>query len=173
MKLSLILFALIMTATPLYQFNETSLNDWQIVDDRVMGGRSNGNFEVNEEGHGVFHGDVSTANNGGFSSVRMSLKSDELSAYKSFIIRVKGDGKDFQFRVKTSLNQRHSYIYTFETTGDWQEIKIPFKDMFASWRGRKLDMPNYDGSAVEEMRFLIANKKNESFKLELDWISAK
>jgi len=31
-------------------------------------------------------------------------------------------------------------------------------------------MPNYDGSAIEEMRFLIANKKNENFKLEMDWI---
>lgn len=171
MKLTLILFALIMTTTPLYQFTKSSSNEWQIVDDRVMGGRSNGNFKVNEAGHGVFHGDVSTANNGGFSSVRMGLKSDDLSKNKAFILKVKGDGKSYQFRVKTSMSERHSYIQSFETSGEWQEIIIPFKKMFASWRGRTLDMPNYDGSEIEEMRFLIGNKTNESFELEIASIS--
>ena len=171
MKLTLILFALIMTTAPLYQFNADSTNDWKIVDDRVMGGRSYGNFKVNGEGHGLFYGEVSTANNGGFSSVRMNLESDDLSKNKAFHLKVKGDGKSYQFRVKTSLNERHSYIYTFQTNGKWQEIKIPFNKMFASWRGRTLDMSNYDGSAIEEMRFLIGNKKNEAFELEIESIS--
>ena len=170
MKITLILFTLIMTNTPLYQFNSKSITDWKIVDDRVMGGQSNGNFKVNDEGNGVFYGDVSTENNGGFSSVRMGLNSSDMSNNKAFILKVKGDGKSYQFRVKTSLDERHSYIRSFETNGKWQEIKIPFKEMFASWRGRTLDMPNYNGSAIEEMRFLIGNKKNEAFKLELDWI---
>jgi len=170
MKLLLILFTVTMTTAPLYQFNSKSANDWQIIDDRVMGGVSQGEFSVNDNGIGIFSGEVSTANNGGFSSVRMSLNSDKLTANKNFILKVKGDGKSYQFRVKTNQYAKHSYIYTFETNGDWQEIKIPFKKMFAFWRGRKLDMPNYDGSAIEEMRFLIANKKNENFKLEMDWI---
>ncbi len=162
-----------MTATPLYQFDSKSTDDWQIVDDRVMGGQSYGNFKVNDSGHGLFDGEVSTVNNGGFSSVMMSLRSEELSHNKAFLLKVKGDGKNYQFRVKTSVYARHSYIYTFETNGKWQEIKISFNKMYASWRGRILDMPNYDGAAIEEMRFLIGNKKNESFQLEMDWIKVK
>lgn len=154
----------------LHDFDTSSKSKWQIVDDRVMGGVSQGKFSVDESGNGIFSGDVSTANNGGFSSVRMSLTSEDLNENKNFILKIKGDGKSYQFRVKTNAYAQHSFIYTFETSGDWQEIKIPFKRMFASWRGRRLDMPNYDGSAIEEMRFLIANKKNESFRLVMDWI---
>ncbi|MDB9964096.1 CIA30 family protein [Vicingaceae bacterium] len=173
MKLILILSVLMITAVPLYQFDSKSTDDWQIVDDRVMGGQSYGKFKVNDSGHGLFYGDVSTDNNGGFSSLRASAKSEDLSDNKAFILKVKGDGKRYQFRVKTSLSIRHSYIMSFTTNGEWQEIKIPFNKMFASWRGRTLDMPNYDGAAIEEMRFLIGNKKNESFQLEMDWIKVK
>lgn len=35
-----------------------------------MGGKSSGDFYINESGNGVFEGFVSLANNGGFSSVR-------------------------------------------------------------------------------------------------------
>ena len=159
-----------MTA-PLYKFNSESKNDWQIVDDTVMGGRSSGDFKVNTDGHGVFHGTVSTVNNGGFSSLRTTFKSEDISKHKAFILKVKGDGKRYQFRVKTGLSERHSYIKSFETTGKWQEIEIPFNKMIASFRGRTLDMPNYDGAAIEEMRFLIGNKENESFTIEIASIS--
>ena len=39
---------------------------WQVIDDGVMGGRSKGNFAINEEGNAVFEGTVSLDNNGGF-----------------------------------------------------------------------------------------------------------
>lgn len=158
------------TPSVLYDFTSESNNDWQIVDDVVMGGRSDGKFKVTKNGNGLFYGSVSTENNGGFSSLRSTLKSEDLSANKAFILKVKGDGKDYQFRVKTSLSERHSYIKSFSTNGKWQEIVIPFKEMFASFRGRTVNLPNYDGSAIEEMRFLIGNKKNETFELEIESI---
>ena len=51
----------------------SSTKGWKIVDDRVMGGRSQGNFSVNSDGFGVFEGYVTTENNGGFCSLRQSL----------------------------------------------------------------------------------------------------
>ena len=58
----------------IFQFElGSSTNGWQIVDDRVMGGRSQGNFSVNSEGFGVFEGYVTTENNGGFSSLRYNF----------------------------------------------------------------------------------------------------
>ena len=58
----------------------------------------------------------------------------------------------------------------FQTTGDWQTIVIPLKDLTPSFRGRTLNIPNFDGDAFEEITILIANKKDESFQLILDKI---
>ena len=43
---------------------------WMIEDDGVMGGLSKGRFQLNNEGHATFTGNVALENNGGFSSVR-------------------------------------------------------------------------------------------------------
>ena len=45
--------------------------------------------------------------------------------------------------------------------------------MYPTFRGKKLDMPNYDADGIEEIGFLIANKKAEHFKLEIDSILLK
>jgi hypothetical protein len=39
--------------------------------------------------------------------------------------------------------------------------------MYPQFRGRKLRMPNFNEPQLEEIGFLIANKKNEQFKLEI------
>lgn len=158
----------------LFDFNsDSSLGNWRIIDDVVMGGHSDGNFKINKTGHGEFSGDVSLENNGGFSSVRYNFKTVNASGYESFQIRLKGDGKNYQFRVKSNDNQRYSYIYEFETTGEWETISISFNKMKPAFRGRQLNQPNYDGNQMEEIAFLIGNKKEQSFKLEVDKIELK
>ena len=153
----------------LFDFNfESNIRNWKIVDDVVMGGRSNGNFKINDTGYGEFSGDVSLKNNGGFSSVRYNFNTLSSSNFKS--LRIKGDGNPFQFRVKSSNRQRFSYIYTFNTSGDWETISIPFNKMEPAFRGYKLDQPNFDGLQMEEIAFLIGNKKEQSFKLFIDSI---
>ncbi len=150
---------------------DSSLDSWYIMDDVVMGGRSDGNMKINEDGHGIFHGDVSLENNGGFSSVRYRPELLDVSDYKSCKLRVKGDGKSYQFRIKSDAYDRFSYIYTFDTTGEWETVVIPLHDMYPSFRGRRLDMDNYSGQTLAELAILIGNKKNESFQLEIDKIT--
>jgi len=158
----------------LYDFSTNSdLSNWTVVNDVVMGGRSEADFSVNSDGHAVFHGEVSLENNGGFSSVRHRFAQKKAEDYDTMVIRLKGDGKRYQFRVKTASSDRHSYIYHFQTTGDWQIIEIPFTEMYPGFRGNKLDMPNYPGKEMEEIAFLIANNKAEAFNLELDKIFMK
>ena len=54
----------------LYDFEAgNKAHGWIIVDDNVMGGRSEGNISVNDKGYGIFEGEVSLENNGGFSSM--------------------------------------------------------------------------------------------------------
>lgn len=147
-------------------------NSWRIVNDVVMGGASSSSFKINNAGHGLFEGKVSTANNGGFASVRhKSLVKIENS--KTIKIRLKGDGKDYQFRIKKESSDFESYITSFSTSGEWQTIEINLNDLYPSFRGRKLNKPNFNDSSFEEMSFMIANKKNEAFQLLLDKIEFK
>lgn len=158
----------------IFDFNKNSdLSNWRVVDDVVMGGRSDGAFTLNEAGHAVFHGEVSLENNGGFSSVRYRFPQKDVSDYEKVVLRLKGDKKQYQFRVKSDDKDSHSYVYAFETTGDWETIEIPLSEMQPQFRGRRLNMPNYPNEVMKEIAFLIGNKKAQDFKLILDSIVLK
>lgn len=170
-------FLIILTLTVeieniIFDFNNNSnLTRWNVVDDGVMGGLSQGNIVINGEGHAVYSGFVTTDNNGGFSSVRHNFNSKDVSNYNHVVLKLKGDGKPYQFRIKENQSQRFSYVHTFETNGEWEIIKIPFKDFYPSFRGYKLNKPNFNGGMMEEIAILIGNKKKEDFILIIDSIS--
>jgi NADH dehydrogenase [ubiquinone] 1 alpha subcomplex assembly factor 1 len=160
---------LMMNTIMLFNFTkDADMQHWHVVDDSVMGGVSAGKMAVNEDGHGVFQGRVSLDNNGGFSSIRYHAGSTKLKGYSKFVIAVKGDGKVYQFRVKTNSSDYYSYTVPFNTTNQWQTIEIPFSNMVPFFRGRTLDMANFPGDSLEEIGFLIGNKKAEDFKLVID-----
>lgn len=162
---------MMLKATMIFDFNKTAeINKWRITDDVVMGGRSNGNFQLNAEGYGLFSGKVSLENNGGFSSVRYYFPQKETTGFSKFVIRLKGDGKQYQFRVKAKQDEYFDYIVLFATTGQWQTIELPFDKMVPSFRGQLIDRPPFPGTSMLEIGFLIGNKKAESFALELDEI---
>jgi len=164
----------IMGSLQIFNFEPSSnLKNWNVVDDVVMGGRSNGSLKINADGHGVFSGYVSTENNGGFSSVRYNSGKLDVKGYTQAVLRLKGDGKYYQFRVKSDPYQRHAYVYEFQTTGDWETVIIPLDEMKPKFRGRDLDLPNYPADQLQEVAFLIGNKKNESFELLIDYIEFK
>src|SRR5690606_21985290 len=127
----------------------------------------------NADGFGVFEGVVSLDNNGGFSSVRYRFPKIAVKGYTKMSIKLKGDGKNYQFRIKANSGDYHSYIAPFSTSGEWQEIEISLKDLYPSFRGRTLDQPNFSNQSFEEITFLIGNKKNENFKLLIDKIELK
>jgi hypothetical protein len=149
---------------------ERAVSDWIVVNDGVMGGLSQGRFYLNHEQKGIFEGHVSLENNGGFSMVRHRFTEKSVGDYSMIRLKVKGDGKRYQFRVKTDYNDRHSYVQFFETDGDWQTIEIDLSSLYPAFRGRKMAMPNYPGEAMEEIAILIGNKKDEDFRLEIDSI---
>jgi hypothetical protein len=77
---------------------------------------------------------------------------------------LKGDGKKYQFRVKANKRDYYSYIIAFKTTGDWQTIEFSLSELYPTFRGRKLDLPKFDKNTIEEIRFLIGNKKAQEFQ---------
>lgn len=155
----------------IFNFTETAdISQWRIVNDGVMGGLSRGSFTLNSEGNGLFKGVVSLDNNGGFTSVRYQFSSLTINKDSKIKLRIKGDGKEYQFRIKDKTRQYYSYTSSFRTNGDWQEIEIPLSQMVPTFRGRKLDLPNFSKTQIEEIVFLIGNKREEQFELLLDSI---
>ena len=158
----------------IFNFNKNSnIYSWRIVDDNVMGGRSSSNISLNKDGFGVFNGTISLENYGGFCSVRHVFKALKVNNQNNIFLKIKGDGKDYQLRIKDNHKNYYSYINTFSTSGKWQEIEIPLINMYPSFRGRKLTKPNFYQDAIEEITFLIANNKNEKFQLIIDKIYLK
>ena len=143
-----------MASQIIFNFNKSSdIKNWIVIDDVVMGGKSSGSFKLNSDGYGVFLGDISLENNGGFSSVRYRFEKILINKSTKISIRIKGDGKKYQFRIKSNSADYYSYISSFSTTGEWQEIEIPLKDMYPSFRGRKLDQPNFSNDAIRRNNF--------------------
>lgn len=152
---------------------EANIAGWRVIDDVVMGGRSSGSFTLSADGHGVFEGHVSLENNGGFSSVRYGIPKMVVGATDVLQIWLKGDGKTYQVRIKDRSDRYYSYIKPFSTSGAWELVEVQLSEMVPSYRGRQLDQPSFDHQQLEEIAFLIGNKKPEDFRLVLDKIAIR
>jgi len=162
------------TTVILYSFSEQGKGKWRVQDDVVMGGRSDSQLKLTEKKYAHFSGRVSLENNGGFCSIHQTLeKNPYVIAEKSvaFVLLLKGDGKAYNFRVRTP-NGRHSYGFTFPTKGGdkWEKISIPFNAMEATYRGKSIEVPNYAGENIVEMQLLIGYKKEETFEILIESI---
>jgi hypothetical protein len=163
-----ILMTISINSLILFDFSESGEpGKWQVVNDGVMGGLSQGTFKASDQGTAIFKGTISLENNGGFSSVRYNTGKLNVEGYSTLELHLKGDGKKYQVRIRENSDDFFSYIYTFQTSGDWETIEVLLSEMYPSFRGRKLNRPDYSGKSMVELTFLIGNKKPESFILEL------
>ena len=163
---------LFVKAEIIYDFSENSnLRNWRVIDDGVMGGRSQGSLRINFEGHGVFSGFISLENYGGFSSIRFNTTPIKVIGYDYISVRVFGDNKEYQLRIKSDYYDRHVYSKPFFAKNEWQEISIPLRKMKPQFRGRKLRMSNFNERSIVEIGILIGNKVEEDFTLFIDSIS--
>lgn len=157
-------------------FSNLASQKWQITNDGVMGGLSESHFQINADGNAVFLGEVSLKNNGGFASVK-NHESLNLEGFKSVRLHVKGDGKRYSFRLQTGENGRvhpWSYEHRFNTeSGLWMEAELPLIDFTATYRGSvPSNVPNLDPSEIVRYGFLISDKQEGLFRLEISKIEA-
>jgi NADH dehydrogenase [ubiquinone] 1 alpha subcomplex assembly factor 1 len=149
---------------------EADISVWEVEDDGVMGGVSQGSLTVNDEGHGVFSGIVSLDNNGGFSSIQYYFDPVDVAGYETAYMCVKGDGRRYLFLVEATARARHYYVGEFQTSGEWETVGVPLGDMVPVWRGDRLDLPNFPRETLAQVRIMIANQVREEFALEIDRI---
>jgi NADH dehydrogenase [ubiquinone] 1 alpha subcomplex assembly factor 1 len=158
----------------LISFNDTdSGSRWVAVNDGVMGGRSAG-APMLVDGVLKFHGSLSLANNGGFSSVRTVGQSFDFSGITVVVLRVRGDGRTYQLRLATEARYRGiavSYGGEFATVAEqWIEVRVPLDSLVPTVRGTRLDGPPFDPACVREIGLLVADKREGPFALDVDWI---
>ena len=159
---------------PLLDTNgKTSKIKWNIVNDTVMGGRSSSRWSKNSSALS-FEGFLSLENNGGFASVRHDLNNINLSSTEGIFIKVKGDGRKYQFRIRSQASRWANYSQEFKTKKDIvQSFFLPYKDFKPSWRGRSVrNVPTLTGKDVRGIGFLLGDKVQGKFKLEILNISA-
>lgn len=157
----------------LFQFDAgNASNAWRSVNDGVMGGRSVGRYRINEDKNLEFFGNLSLRNNGGFASVRATGKNLAMKKEDSIVIRVKGDGRTYQFNLYSGSNMGgYSYRQSFETRkNEWIEVRFPVNQFVATWRGRVYRNQRLDPAKVSGLGILLGDKKEGAFKLEVDWI---
>lgn len=158
----------------LMQFNgDASEPRWVAVNDGVMGGQSRGGPRVSE-GQLAFTGELSLANNGGFSSVRTVGQAFDFSGATAVVLRVRGDGRTYQLRLSGAERYRGvavSYGGDVATqAGQWIEVRVPLATLEPTVRGMRLQGPPIDLADVREIGLLIGDKREGAFALDVDWI---
>lgn len=147
---------------------------WYVVNDNVMGGRSEGTFEIDAD-QLRFTGRTITRG-GGFSSIRTGPVQLDLSEYAGIRLRVKGDGRRYTWRLTTDARWRGrqvAYWADFETeNGTWATVDIPFSSFVPRFRGLTLDGPTLDTRRITGMGLMIYDNEDGPFELYLDSVRA-
>ena len=147
---------------------------WYVVNDNVMGGRSEGGFEQ-EEGELRFTGRTNT-NGGGFSSIRSQPAQLDLSNYTGIELKIRGDGRRYTWRLTTEARWRGkqiSYWADFVTRdGAWTTVNIPFGDFIPRYRGYQLEGTALDAAQITGMGLIIYDNEDGPFELHLASVHA-
>ena len=157
----------------LFEFESTGAADeWQTVNDGVMGGVSEGRFRFSDENTMVFYGTLSLENNGGFTSVRSRPGNLGLEKGDKLVIRVKGDGRRYSLNLYTPGRMTaFSYRAAFATKKDaWTEVSIPIDEFVATSFGRVVKDQPLNPNEVNGIGILLGDRKAGPFKLEVAWI---
>ncbi len=148
--------------------------EWYVVNDNVMGGRSAGNFKI-EQGELHFAGSTNTRG-GGFSSIRTRRVQLDLSQFDGIRLKVRGDGRRYTWRLSTDVHWRGkeiSFFADFETeSGTWTTVDIPFSRFIPRFRGTTLNGPELDLGQITDMGLMIYDKLDGPFELHLASVHA-
>jgi NADH dehydrogenase [ubiquinone] 1 alpha subcomplex assembly factor 1 len=147
---------------------------WYVVNDNVMGGRSQGGFEP--EPDGLFFSGSTNTNGGGFSSIRTRDLKLDLSAYAGLRAHVKADGRRYTWVLTTDARWRGqvvNYWAEFDTVrGEWREVAIPFSRFRPTFRGSALEGLPLDPARISGMGLMIYDGQDGPFELRIDRLVA-
>ena len=125
-----------------FPFNADSGKYWQYVSDQVMGGVSDGQVTLEQDGeiyYARLTGNVSTKNNGGFiqlrSGVSFSNSEKDGKNLRGVRLNVRGNGETYYIHIRTNESWSPSDYYstTFIADSEWKMIDLPFNKFERRW----------------------------------------
>ena len=159
---------------PLVDFGgPEAAQQWQAVNDGVMGGVSDGRFTITDEKTLEFSGTLSLENNGGFASVRTKATDLDIEAGDTLVVRVKGDGREYVLNLYTkSRRMAFSYRAPLPTTKDeWTEVRVPLEDFIPTAFGRRVQgMGPVGPDQINGLGFMLSDKKPGKFRMQVEWV---
>ena len=129
-----------------------------------MGGVSQSSLRQDEDGM-FFEGMVSLENNGGFASMRSSVRFPQGTQLIELI--AKGDGKRYKLVLRTELAPRVTYVADFIALPTWQTYRFNLSQFKSTFRGRDVNAPTLSFSDVIDFGILISNNQAGSFAIQL------
>ncbi len=161
--------------TVLFDYDEDE-PAWYTVNDDVMGGVSTSMVTTDAKTQRlVFSGNLSLENNGGFASIRSQWSDYDLTGYDGIFLRVRGDGRTYQFRIRTEeTGSEIAYATLIETeVGIWKDIYVSLEEMIPVYRGVIVRRaPALNPGSIRSFGFMLADKQEGEFFLEVETLSA-
>ncbi len=146
----------------LFDFTQpTNLSQmWGALDDVVMGGVSASSLELKSEG-ALFTGFVSTANSGGFASVRTRsfVPPLDLGDHTGIEVNFKGDGQRYKFLIRDEDSwDSLAYAYSFDTVpNQWLILRIPFNLMTPVFRAKIVNAaPGLNTRQIRSLQLMLS-----------------
>lgn len=144
--------------------------EWQVINDGVMGGLSRSEWSADAAGlH--FRGILSTANGGGFASIRCALPAP-LRGIHCLALSLTGDGRRYQVRLRESdAPDAVAWRAMFATTAGRQSIELGVGAFEPVIRGRHVELAG--GLAQRTFRhigFMLASHQEGPFALSIHQI---
>lgn len=132
---------------------------WGSLDDVVMGGVSRSGLSWIAEG-ARFSGEVSTANSGGFASVRSrNLEPPlNLSGYRGLRLQLRGDGNRYKFFLRDSEGwDSLAYAQAFDTVaGQEITVDLPFERFQPVFRARIVEAPPLNQASIRSLQVMLS-----------------
>ncbi|MEM9023348.1 MAG: CIA30 family protein [Bacteroidota bacterium] len=146
---------------------------WTVVNDGVMGGRSNGTIAYTSESM-VFQGTLSLENNGGFSRIKHRTQQPDMSGFSEVVLRVKGDGRQYALMLQSTEAFFRPYHRAYFQTkkGKWTTITLPLDQFKHTVMGRDTGNPTDLAylKRVTSLGVILSDKQAGPFRLEIDHI---
>lgn len=140
---------------------------WQVINDGVMGGLTRSSARCDDKGvH--FSGVLSTANNGGFASIRSQL-ARSVRGLREVRLSVTGDGNRYQLRLRDSEDpSAAAWRACFETSGEMQSLTLKTPDFEPVVRGRRVEiLPGLAERSLQFLGFMLARGEDGAFSLDV------
>lgn len=178
MILLMILFAFMGTTKEQTKidFGSEKTNSWSVINDGVMGGRSLG--KVNYENNFMhFTGNISLENNGGFSSLKSPFGNFDLSSYKRVEIRYRSSEIPMAFTMEVSRAWYETYYRSAlpSTKGEWETLELPLNEFQGQSVGRKTGtkLGKNELEQIIRLGFINEGKGPGNFDFEVDYLIFK